>query len=217
MPADLPPAKTYPPGSAAAKLLDAAVAVFAREGISSATTREIAREAGVNEVTLFRNFQTKQGLLAAVLEKAFLPADVDAAGEKSTPRVTDAKTLAKVLRDFAEDDFARKRRNIALMRVLIGESHRLGEHEKEVVCRILKPWKERLAGRLEDAGKAGLLRPGVDPVIVVDQLVAMIFVGALRIEKGAAEYPPAKYLDACVDLILHGILATKPRKAGGKP
>ncbi len=36
------------------RILDAAMRVFGRDGVSGATTREIARVARVNEVTLFR-------------------------------------------------------------------------------------------------------------------------------------------------------------------
>ena len=42
---------------------------FARDGIRGATTREIARKAGVNEVTLFRHFKSKEQLLRAVLQR----------------------------------------------------------------------------------------------------------------------------------------------------
>ena len=49
------------------RLLKAASEVFAASGIAGATTREIARVAGVNEVTLFRHFQSKEQLLAAVV------------------------------------------------------------------------------------------------------------------------------------------------------
>ncbi len=45
------------------RILDAALAVFGRDGISGATTREIARVAKVNEVTLFRYFKNKNELL----------------------------------------------------------------------------------------------------------------------------------------------------------
>ena len=44
-------------------ILDAALAVLAREGYGGATTRKIAEEAGINEVTLFRKFKTKENLL----------------------------------------------------------------------------------------------------------------------------------------------------------
>jgi AcrR family transcriptional regulator len=49
-------------------LLRAAVKVFAETGTRGATTRRIAQEAGVNEVTLFRHFRSKDDLMAAALE-----------------------------------------------------------------------------------------------------------------------------------------------------
>ena len=51
------------------RLLNAAARAFARDGLRGATTREIAREAGVNEVTLFRHFKSKEQLLRAVLQR----------------------------------------------------------------------------------------------------------------------------------------------------
>lgn len=45
------------------QLLDAAVRVYAEYGFRGATTRRIAEEAGVNEVTLFRLFGSKQALI----------------------------------------------------------------------------------------------------------------------------------------------------------
>ena len=52
-------------------LLFAAARVFARDGLEGATTRAISREAGVNEVTLFRHFGTKEHLIEAVVGSAF--------------------------------------------------------------------------------------------------------------------------------------------------
>ncbi len=50
-------------------LLKAAVKVFAETGSRGATTRRIAQEAGVNEVTLFRHFQSKDDLIHAALQQ----------------------------------------------------------------------------------------------------------------------------------------------------
>ena len=50
------------------KLLDAAGRVFAEVGFRGATTRRIAEEAGVNEVTLFRQFGSKAHLLGCAVE-----------------------------------------------------------------------------------------------------------------------------------------------------
>lgn len=51
------------------QLLDAAVAVVAREGADGATTRRIAEEAGAPLATLHYCFQTKENLLWATFEK----------------------------------------------------------------------------------------------------------------------------------------------------
>jgi AcrR family transcriptional regulator len=49
-------------------LLEAAITVFAESGVRGATTRRIAQEASVNEVTLFRHFKSKDELIHAALE-----------------------------------------------------------------------------------------------------------------------------------------------------
>lgn len=51
------------------RILEAARRVYAKHGFRGATTRLIAIEAGVNEVTLFRTFGSKSALLEAVLEQ----------------------------------------------------------------------------------------------------------------------------------------------------
>lgn len=51
------------------RILDAAARVYAKHGFRGATTRLIAIEAEVNEVTLFRTFGSKGALLEAVLDQ----------------------------------------------------------------------------------------------------------------------------------------------------
>lgn len=53
------------------RLLSAALDVLYERGYRGATSREIARVAQVNEVTLFRLFSTKDDLLAAALVRRF--------------------------------------------------------------------------------------------------------------------------------------------------
>jgi AcrR family transcriptional regulator len=50
-------------------ILDAALDVITQQGYAGATTREIAAAAGINEVTLFRRFGSKQNLLLAAVER----------------------------------------------------------------------------------------------------------------------------------------------------
>ena len=50
------------------RILAAAARVYSQYGFRGATTRLIAAEAGVNEVTLFRTFGSKAELLQAMLQ-----------------------------------------------------------------------------------------------------------------------------------------------------
>jgi AcrR family transcriptional regulator len=56
------------------RILEAAARVFAEKGYARATTRLLADAAGVNEVTIFRHFGSKQGLFSAIVEAYAAPA-----------------------------------------------------------------------------------------------------------------------------------------------
>ena len=50
------------------RILQATLRVYAESGFRGATTRRVAQEAGVNEITLFRHFGTKEALVKAALK-----------------------------------------------------------------------------------------------------------------------------------------------------
>ena len=205
-----PPLKKAAPCAARERLMDAAAVVFARDGIAASTTREIAREAGVNEVTLFRLFQHKRNLLMAVLQRVFTP--VPGEGMKS-PGVETG--LAEIVRDYAATYAASLNRNLALKRVLVGEIQRFEEKELKLIRGMLEPTRQQLIGCLRAAQKAGLARKETNPDIVADQINAIVFMGALRNSVPLARnYSARDYLDACVETIVRAIEA--PRGRGGK-
>lgn len=51
------------------QILGAATRVFAARGFGRATTREVAREAGVSEGTIYNYFEDKEALLMAIMDK----------------------------------------------------------------------------------------------------------------------------------------------------
>lgn len=204
------------PSPSAERLLNAAAEVFARDGLTSATTREIARTAGVNEVTLFRNFQTKQNLLAAVLKRAFETHENPEA-ERFVKLPPDADVVECVTA-FAEADHFNISRNIALMRVLLGEIQHFQEHEIQVLSAIFKPRRQQLVDRLVLAQQSGEARADFNPGIIVDQLVGMVFMGVLRSNSPLClEYDPASYLRGCVETILRTILPSSGVNSGAQP
>lgn len=198
------------------KLLLAASRLFARNGLDGATTREIAREAGVNEVTLFRHFQSKDKLLAAVLQCTFDRSQeaVSSADEKQATTPCD---LREHLRRYVDQYEALLRQNIALMRTLIGEIHRYEEHEMQVFKGIFTPLKLDLMATLQAARERGLIRAEVDPLIAADLLGGMIFMEVLRRTSPLAPpYSTAQYLEFSLDMFTRGIATEPGRPAKGE-
>ena len=194
------------------KLLEAAARVFARSGLEGATTRGIAREAGVNEVTLFRHFQSKDNLLAAVLRQTF-SGPGEALQEQGLPPPFSPVFVPGENRDLRAElsqhiqSYERLvRQHIALLRTLIGEIHRHEEHEVRVFKGIFAPLKVGLIATIHAARARGAVRAEVDPLIAADLLGSMIFMNVLRCSSHVCpEYPNERYLDTALDVFVRGI------------
>jgi AcrR family transcriptional regulator len=197
-----PPVRRTPP--ARQLLISAAARVFARDGLDGATTRAISREAGVNEVTLFRNFGTKERLIEAVVGSAFGRAKAPAA-EKALGKAG----LRADLVSFARRYEALLEANLPLVRTMIGEIHRHADCEHQALKGIFWPMRAALVERLRQARKSGEARPGLNPAVVADLLAGMIFSGVLRSGKPVKtrDYGSAAYRDGCVEVLLNGIAA----------
>jgi len=128
------------------QLLAAAARVYSESGYRGATTRRIALEAGVNEITLFRHFGSKDALLREALARchgddgADLPeVPRDPAAELAAwagPRLTDMRERRALIRtcmgEFAEHPalFAVEDSGpVRAARVLTAYLQRLREHD----------------------------------------------------------------------------------------
>lgn len=190
------------PGDTREKLIHAATEIFARDGIAGSTTREIARQAGVNEVTLFRHFQSKDGLIAAVVGENF----GNPLGDRPPEVLVATDNLREDLLAHARRYDQLLRDNLPLIRTMIGEIQHHGDHERMVFKAIFRPLREALVERLAAASDHGELLPDLPPAIVADLFSAMIFTGVLRRASShiKIEYSATAYIAAAVDLVLRG-------------
>jgi AcrR family transcriptional regulator len=118
------------------QLLEAAARVYAEVGYRGATTRRIAREAGVNEVTLFRHFGSKESLLLEAVARA--GAEIESVGLPDEPGNPERELTA-----WARGYLAHLADRRALIRTCMGE---MREHPG-VISSIDKP-PARAAGAL---------------------------------------------------------------------
>jgi AcrR family transcriptional regulator len=184
------------------RLLKAATEVFARDGFQGATTREIARVASVNEVTLFRHFTSKNQLLGAVISQAFaLQAESLANQQEWTQDLrTDLLHYAQLYNRTLEE-------HEALTRTLIGEARRYPEEARQILREATQPLRERLTAYLQNAQRQGKVRAEVDPIAAIDIFTGMLLAGMLRRSVNILEYGTEHYLDSCVDIFVCGITA----------
>ena len=184
-------------------LLSAAARVFARDGLEGATTRAISREAGVNEVTLFRHFGTKEHLLEAVVGRAFGGRE----GAAGPGRAGSGGTLRSDLESFAARYEALLMENLQLIRAMIGEIHRHAVCQNQALQGIFLPMREALTGRIAGAVKSGEARAGTNPSLAADLFAGTIFSAVLRRAtlKRPTGYSAAEYRKASVDVFLRGI------------
>lgn len=185
--------------------MQAAFLAFARDGLQGATTRTIAREAGVNEVTLFRHFQNKEGLLAAVMTR-MVQAN-HSAGLGNAEEWTG--NLKQSLHRFAEELYANLVRDEAFIRTMVGEASRHPDHSKKLIMDAVKPVRDRFIANLEAARDAGRIRQGIDLGIAADTFTAALFGGMLRHTAGCSwGYPQEDFVTTCVDLFAAGLAPT---------
>jgi len=183
-------------------LLSAAARVFARDGLEGATTRAISREAGVNEVTLFRHFGSKEHLIEAVVGSEF--------GAEGKPQARPSRGRQRLRADLLS--FARRYEsllvaNLPLIRTMIGEIHRHALCQRQALKGIFWPMRAALVERLSLARKTGEARTGIDPEIGADIFAGAIMASVLRRANshGQREYSATHYRSACVDVFLSGI------------
>jgi AcrR family transcriptional regulator len=101
------------------RLVQAALQLFAAQGITETTTRQIAELASVNEVTLFRHFGSKHGLLLAVIEEAEVFTQL---GEDLGQQAQQIRGFAPALQTFADGYLQALEQIPEFVRSLVGEA-----------------------------------------------------------------------------------------------
>jgi AcrR family transcriptional regulator len=183
------------------RILEAAERVFARDGFQGATTREIAREAGVNEVTLFRHFRTRDDLLReTILCHSIAPEELigpQSDWERDLPGEVEA-----YVRKYYEMLLEKE----ALVRAVVGEGRLLPPAVRETLKAKMLPVRATLIERLEAAKQAGYVNPELDLACAVDILRDTVHTGMLRHTMyGTGGYSVDTYLRTVVAIFIQGI------------
>jgi AcrR family transcriptional regulator len=180
------------------RLLAAALDKFSTRGMA-ATTREIAEAADVNEVTLFRLFESKDKLLAAVV-KEVVRAESEALDRVDLVDFDMRRDLARV----AEVFYATHEQYQQFMRTML--AHRFAPNLTEDILRdVIRPLRDKFIAYLAEGQRRGAVRTDLALAAAVDSFTGMIFAAVLRRAVYTPGYEREAYLKTCVDIFLAGI------------
>ena len=185
------------------RLLDAATETLNRVGIQGATTREIARRAGVNEVTLFRHFRSKEQLLGAVLQRG-LAAEAAILDEHSSWKENLRESMEKYARHF----YFHLEKNKDFASAFLPEGHLWPKSMQAMIADVIRPQRERLVSILADAQKAGVIRSDLNIECALDAFKNALYPRTLL--QGAylpRNYSNDAYISTVVEIFVRGMEA----------
>ncbi|MBW4621171.1 MAG: TetR/AcrR family transcriptional regulator [Cyanosarcina radialis HA8281-LM2] len=115
-----------PRKSTRTRLIEAALELFAANGVTETTTKAVAELAGVNEVTLFRHFGSKHGLLLAAIEDAVSFTDL---GKTLVAPAISQESTFEALKAYSRETLEALDRVPELVRSVIGDA---GQYPVEI-------------------------------------------------------------------------------------
>jgi AcrR family transcriptional regulator len=104
------------------RLIHSALELFATQGVTETTTKQIAELAEVNEVTLFRQFGNKNGLLLAVIEEAAVFTQLGQALVRQASETGSLGDIYQALRAYATACLQALEAVPAVVRSVVGEA-----------------------------------------------------------------------------------------------
>ena len=187
-------------------LLEAAEGVFLEQGYSTASMDDIARRAAMSKKTLYRLFETKESLFAAVIaarrETLEVSREAIACSELETPE----QVLRQFLRTLA--GFVLAPRQAALYRLVIAEAQRAPEiahaFHREGPSKARAPLANWLAQQ-NARGTLNVAEPDSAASMLISMVIAdlqmCLLVGEIRApDEGMIDHS----VNRAVELFLHG-------------
>jgi len=192
-------------------LLKATVKIFAEVGSRGATTRRIAQEASVNEVTLFRHFATKDDLIREALRWAAEQTSVAALPAEPVDPPAE-------LGDWCRNHYRQLYRVRSLIRKSMGEFEEHPEH-CERAMKVSVHISNELAAYLGRLQKRSLATSDWDPRAAAAMLMAAIFTDAIGRDTMPERFSFAMRdaVDKYLSLFFRAIGVTDPRPAVPHP
>lgn len=151
------------------QIVQAALKITGRKGVSGLTTAAIAREVGISEANLYRHFKNKGEIYsAAVLQVRKM---INKNLEKA---MTGSAEPVEILKRFFALQIGLMEENSGILRLMFSEELHMHRNMREKILETMYTISGRLAVLIKDGQNNGSVRKDIDPVTTILMFVAMV-------------------------------------------
>lgn len=186
------------------KIIKATFRILQHDGVVKATTKRIAAEAGVNEVTIFRKFQNKKNLID-ITKEYYLEIFIDKLREIFDFEEDDEiecylQSNFKGLLDLSEDDFS-------IIKVAMEEVRDIPER-KLLISRITSTVIDKLEEFFKSQVEKGKIRQ-IDTKVLAGMCFSITFQSIIlwKIYNKESGVETDQYAESFLDILYNGIKA----------
>jgi AcrR family transcriptional regulator len=152
------------------RLLEATLKLISEKGYMGATTREIAQQAGVTELTLFRHFGSKEKLFKELLGSyTFLPRLKELIPE------LDGLSSREALELIATHFLLTLKERKAMVKIMYSEYTTYPENIREVYNKFILEMRTTMAAYFEGLQQQGMLRKNISPAMTAKMFLWILF------------------------------------------
>lgn len=195
-----------PRKSTKARLIEAALDLFAERGVTETTTKAVAERAQVNEVTLFRNFGNKYRLLLAVIEDSAVFAQLV---HSLVEQANSKDNVADFLQEYAQESLRTLNKAPDLVRSIVGEAGNYPEENRLALGKGLNEASRYVANYLEEV----IIAEGLESRLTSEQIVNLLnflllgyFIVESTTESSTFWDEQDEFLTSLIQLFLQGAL-----------
>lgn len=193
-----------------ARLIKAALQLFSSQGVTETTTRQIAELAQVHEVTLFRQFGSKQGLLLAVIEDSGIFTRL---GEALRAQVNYTTNMEQALKNYGRDRLQALEQIPELLRSVVGEAGKYTVENRQALAKGVTQANRDVAEYLTTViEREGLIMrlPAEKIASLLNRMLFGYLVIELTSEFQEVWQDDEDFLENLVELFLHGAVSGLP-------
>lgn len=152
------------------RLLEATLKLISEKGYMGATTREIAQQAGVTELTLFRHFGSKEKLFKELLGSyTFLPRLKELIPE------LDGLSSREALELIATHFLLTLKERKAMVKIMYSEYTTYPENIRAVYNKFILEMRTTMAAYFEGLQRQGMLRKNISPAMTAKMFLWILF------------------------------------------